>query len=66
MPPSIDQLRYDLNRLYQTDTNQYSEYLNMIKGLGYKVFRNDEGNHKIQIDISTAFGGVFNNVFNRG
>ena len=63
MPPTIEDIQNDLNRLYWTDPDRYKERLETIKGVGYKVFRNSAGQHKVQADMSTAFGGIFNNIF---
>ena len=64
MPPTIEDLQNDLNKLYFTDPDRYMERLNVIKGIGYKVLRNSQGKHRVQMDMSTAFGGVFNKIFN--
>ena len=64
MPPTIEQIESDLNKLYFTDPDRYMERLNTIKGIGYKVLRNSQGKHRVQMDMSTAFGGVFNKIFN--
>ena len=64
MPPTIEQIQNDLNRLYLSDPVQYKERLETIKGIGYKVFRNSKGQHRVQMDMSSAFGGVFDKIFN--
>ena len=64
MPPTIEQIQNDLNRLYFTDPERYMERLDTIKGIGYKVLRNSKGQHRVEMDMSTAFGGVFDKIFN--
>ena len=64
MPPTIEQIQNDLNRLYLSDPVQYKERLETIKGIGYKVFRNSKGQHRVQMNMSSAFGGVFDKIFN--
>jgi hypothetical protein len=64
MPPTIEEIQNRLNKLYWTDSVKYMEHLNMIKGMGYKVYRNPKGIHKVEMDMSTAFGGIFNEIFN--
>ena len=63
MPPTIEQIQNDLNRLYLSDPVQYKERLETIKGIGYKVFRNSKGQHRVQMNMSSAFGGVFDKIF---
>lgn len=66
MAPTIEDIQNTLNRLYWSDPERYMEHLNMVKGLGYRIFRNSKGQHKVQVDMSTAFGGIFNQIFNGG
>ena len=63
MAPTINEIEARLNRLYWTDNKAYVEHLNMVKGMGYKVFRNSKGTHKVQMDMSSAFGGLFSDIF---
>ena len=39
----------DLNRLYQKDQGRYEFYLSNVKSEGYKVFRNSQGKHKVEL-----------------
>lgn len=64
MAPTIEEMEKNLDRLYWTDTNEYLKRLEVIKGLGYKVLRNSKGIHKIQMDMSSTFGGIFAGIFN--
>ena len=57
MPPTKERIESDLDRLYWSDSERYQEHLETIKGIGYKVLRNSKGQHKIQADLSAAFGG---------
>ena len=65
MTPTIEEMENKLNKLYWTNSSEYMKHLNMIKGMGYKVYRNSQGLHKIEMDMSTAFGGIFNEIFNQ-
>ena len=39
----------NLNKLFcECKVNDYYKYLNEIKSMGYKVFRNSNGNHKVR------------------
>ena len=64
MSPTINDIEERLNKLYWTDSEKYLSYLDMIKGMGYKVLRNSKGNHKVQSDISSMFGGAFGDIYN--
>ena len=64
MAPTIEDIQNRLNTLYCTDPKEYMEHLNMLKGIGYRIFRNSKGKHKVEMDMATAFGGVFDNIFN--
>ena len=68
MPPTIEDIQNRLNLLYRSGegSKEYQEHLEMIKGMGYKVLRNSKGQHKVQVDMSSAFGGVFDGIFNSG
>lgn len=35
--------------------NDYDNYLNLIKSLGYRVYRNSKGQHKVQFNNSKGF-----------
>ena len=64
MPPSMRDMELKLDELY--GTAQYTEHLDMIKELGYKVLRNSNGKHKLQMNmeyLKQAFGGVFSDLF---
>lgn len=66
MPPTMNDMELKLNELYFYNPTKYIEYLEMIKGLGYKVLRNSSGKHKVQINndyLKEAFGGIFGDLF---
>lgn len=59
-------IEHKLNYLYAHGSVEYSEHLETVKELGYRVFRNSKGEHKIQLGsdyLKEAFGGVFGNLF---
>ena len=63
MAPNIKDMENRLNTLYWTDSKKYMELLDVIKGMGYKVYRNPKGKHRVQMDMSNAFGGIFKDFF---
>ena len=65
MPPTIEDIQNRLDSLYWTNSKEYMEHLNLVKGLGYRVFRNSKGRHRVKMDMSNAFGGLFDNIFNQ-
>ena len=68
MEVSTKKLESDLNNLFKTNPTKYADKLNDIKNMGYKVYRNSDGDHKIKQNenfIYEAFGGVFGQIFNK-
>ena len=66
-PPSIADMQKKLDELYAAKKNEYYDHLQMVKGLGHRVFRNSAGKHIINIDtdyLNEAFGGIFKGIFN--
>ena len=62
-------IEHKLDQLYSHGFDGYAEHLDMVKGLGYKVYRNSDGKHKIRIRedyLDDAFGGIFKNCFGGG
>ena len=60
--PTIHDIEKKLDKLYTTDLGQYIEHVKTIKGVGYKVFRNENGRHRVKYDeeaLKGFFGGVF-------
>ena len=47
--PTIEDIQNTLTRLYQSSPLKYQEYLHTIKGIGYKVWRNSKGEHKVSL-----------------
>lgn len=47
MSPTISEIEDKLNRYYSIDYMLYISYLIGIKKLGYRVFRNSNGIHKV-------------------
>lgn len=55
-----------LDKLYWTDPSAYLNYVSNLKESGYKVYRNDKGEHKVKSeDIYGMFGGIFGDIFGR-
>jgi len=63
MAPNIKDMENRLNTLYWTDSEKYMELLDVIKGMGFKIYRNSKGKHRVQMDMSNAFGGIFKDFF---
>ena len=69
---NIRQLEIELdNAWYGHDGVNYDAKLASIKAMGYKVFRNPEGRHKLQKtadnnDWYGVFGEIFGNIFTGG
>ena len=56
----------ELNRLYKTDWDKYNEKLSLYKGMGYKILRNYQGDHRVESNpnfIKEVFDGAFNKLF---
>lgn len=69
MEISIKQMQSDLDFYYKVDFEKYSQKLSTIKSMGYKVYRNVNGEHIIKRNenfIYEAFGGVFKKIFKKG
>ena len=61
-PPSENDIVTKLNMLYRRSKEEYEDHVEMLKGLGYRVFRNSEGNHMIALNkehLQDIFGGIF-------
>lgn len=64
-PPTLKEMQNRLDNFYRTDSKEYIEHVEMFKGLGYRVFRNKDGIHKLQINekhLEEFFGGAFKGV----
>lgn len=69
---NIRQLEIDLDNAWWGHGDiKYEDKVATIKAMGYKVYRNSEGIHKVvkqnttydPSDIFDAFGGIFGNIF---
>lgn len=57
-----------LDKFYLTDSSKYETEVAVLKKIGYKIYRNPDGKHKVikpmkQDDIYSAFGGIFGDIF---
>ena len=62
MPPTDEEIVAKLNMLYSSDKEQYEEHVETLKGIGYKIYRNSEGKHKVEYNnqyFAEMFGGAF-------
>lgn len=60
--PTIKDIEINLNTLYSRNDSSYAERLELVKTLGYRVLRNSQGLHKIEIrndSIKNFFNGIF-------
>ena len=53
--PTISDIEKRLDKLYATDLRAYIEDVKTIKGLGYKVFKNGNGKHKVRLNEENRF-----------
>lgn len=60
----------ELNRLYEFDIDKYVKECDDLKRMGYKIYRNSEGQHRIVEPKKSntnifpdGFGDIFNNIF---
>lgn len=66
----------ELDRLYKFETNKYITECTDLKRMGFKIYRNSDGEHKIveprsssynqPLNIYEAYGGIFNEIFGGG
>ena len=70
----IDNIVAELDRLYEFDIEKYVSECDQWKRMGYKIYRNSEGKHKVveparpsdmygDNDVYNAFGGIFGQIF---
>lgn len=57
----------ELNKLYKYNWDEYNKKLDYYKGMGYKILRNYQGDHKIEYapDLNEMFGGIFKDIFKK-
>ena len=63
---NIRQIEIDLDNAWWGHGDiKYEDELNTIKAMGFKVYRNSEGKHKVVQNSSNSgdFGDIFNNMF---
>lgn len=55
----------ELNRLYKNNWDEYDKKLDYYKGMGYKILRNFQGDHRVEYspNLNELFGGIFGNIF---
>jgi len=56
----------DLDNKYKTDLLNYYDKIKFLKGAGYRIFRNANGEHKVEHNdnyIYEAFDGIFGDIF---
>lgn len=70
-----DAIAQELNRLYEFEMDKYITECDHWKRMGYKIFRNSEGKHKVveppqpkyvegePVNLKDIFGGVFGDIF---
>lgn len=66
---NIRQIEIDLDNAWWGHGDvKYEDKLNCIKGMGFKVYRNSEGKHKIVKTNNGMgdFGDIFNDIFSGG
>lgn len=65
----------ELNRLYEFDIDKYVNECNDLKRMGYRIYRNEAGKHKViapqkivdkqkemRDSLNKIFGGVFSDL----
>jgi hypothetical protein len=69
----VEVIKNELDRLYEFEIDKYIKEVDDLKRMGYKIYRNSEGKHKVverskpqQVDIYSAFGGIFGDIFGGG
>ena len=69
-----DVITAELDRLYEFEIDKYVSECDQLKKIGYKIYRNSDGKHKVveparpsdmygDNDIYNAFGGIFGDIF---
>lgn len=66
--PDIKTIEEDLNRRYIQDQKEYAKRVETLKGVGYKIFRNSKGQHRVEYNndyFNEMFGGAFGDFFKK-
>ena len=64
--PTIEDIQNDLNQKYLNQPEEYLKRVETLKGVGYRIFRNNKGQHKVEYNnkyFSEIFGGAFGGLF---
>ena len=64
--PTNQEIQNRLDTLFKGDRDKYLEHVETLKGVGYRVFRNSEGKHKVEYNtqyFQQVFGGTFKGIF---
>lgn len=60
----IDTISQELDRLYKYEVDKYIAECDHWKKMGYKIYRNSSGVHKVVEPVKTSFSmNDFNDVF---
>ena len=76
---NIETITNELDRLYEFEIEKYISECDDLKKMGYKIYRNPAGKHKVVApqsqanrydsygqpinDLNTMFGGIFGDIF---
>ena len=58
-----EQIASDLDQKYLSGDKEYLEKVQILKDVGYRIFRNNKGHHKVLRNanyLNEVFGGIFN------
>ena len=61
-----EDIQNDLDKRYMGDSEDYYERIKMLKSMGYKIFRNSSGKHRVEMNpnyIYEVFDGIFGDIF---
>ena len=66
---NIKAIEDELNRLYEYEIDKYLDECNVLKKMGFKIYRNSDGIHKVvkpvkNSDVRDFINGIFGtNIF---
>lgn len=55
----VQVIRDELDRLYQFEIEKYVDEVNQLKQIGYKIYRNDKGEHKVMPPVRQRSANPF-------
>ena len=64
--PTNEDIQNDLNQKYLNNPEEYLKRVETLKGVGYRILRNNKGQHKVEYNnkyFSEIFGGAFGGLF---